>query len=173
MSPLAARVEALLFAAGEPVTLRHLAQCCQATEAEARAALAELARGLEGHGIELCAVAGGHQLRTRADYADAVAALLQPRRAQLSRPALETLAIIAFRQPITRAGVDELRGVHSESALATLLERGLVHEVGRAEAPGRPILYGTTHHFLEHFGLRSLSDLKAIDLLGQAEAEGA
>lgn len=170
MNPLAARLEALLFAAGDPLGVRQLAGLCQAGEADVRSALGELGQGLEGHGVELCSLAGGYQLRTRPDHAEAVALLLQPRRGQLSRPALETLAIVAFRQPITRAGIDELRGVHSESSLATLVERGLVQEAGRAETPGRPLLYATTRHFLEHFGLRSLTDLKTLDLLDEAGA---
>ncbi len=169
LTPLAARLEALLFAAAEPVGTGRLAQLCGATEAEVRAALGELAQALLGHGVELCTVAGGYRLLTRPEHAEAVAMLLQPRRLPLSQAALETLAVIAFRQPVTRAEVDELRGVHSESALATLLERGLIHETGRAEAPGRPILYGTTRRFLEHFGLRDLADLKAVDLFRHSE----
>jgi segregation and condensation protein B len=96
--------------------------------------------------------------------------LAAPRATALSRAALEVLAIVAFRQPVTRAAVDEFRGVHSEGGLATLMERGLVLEVGRADGPGRPILYGTSRRFLEQFGLRSLEDLAHLEAAGTAEA---
>jgi segregation and condensation protein B len=158
---VASRVEALLFAAAEPVGLARLAAVAGFPEALVRRALAELAAHLDadGHGITLAETAGGLQLLTRPEHGDAVAALAAPRQPPLSRAALEALAIVAFRQPVTRAAVDELRGVHSEGALSTLLERGLIAEAGRAEAPGRPILYATTRRFLEHFGLRSLEEL--------------
>ena len=170
MTSLAARVEALLFAAGEPCGASRLAQVCRVSEAEVEDALRELAAHLEsgGHGVELCAVAGGYQLLTRPEHAAEVAELLQRHRPSLSHAALETLAVIAFRQPITRAGIDELRGVSSDSPLATLLERGLVREAGRADAPGHPLLYATTRRFLEHFGLRDISELKTVDLLREA-----
>jgi segregation and condensation protein B len=162
---VAARLEAMLFAAAEPVPLARLAAAAGVTEAQARRALAELAAHLDahGHGVALAELAGGLQLLTRPEHAEAVASLAAPRQPPLSRAALETLAIVAFRQPVTRAAIEELRGVHSEGAIASLLERGLIAEGGRAEAPGRPILYVTTRRFLEHFGLRSLDELKALD----------
>lgn len=133
-------------------------------EAQARRGLAELAAHLDAHGhaVALVELGGGFQLLTRPEFGDAVAAFSSPRQPPLSRAALETLAIIAFRQPVTRAVIDELRGVHSEGAIATLLERGLIAEAGRAEAPGRPFLYVTTRRFLEHVGLRSLEELAAL-----------
>jgi segregation and condensation protein B len=163
MSPLAARIEALLFAAAEPVTAAALAGAAGVSEAEVSLALSELASHLdaEGHGFSLAALAGGYQLLTRASHAEAVTALLQRRRPPLSRAALETLAVIVFRQPVTRAEIDDLRGVRSEGALLTLVERGLVAEVGRDPGPGRPLRYGTTRRFLEYFGLRDLRDLEA------------
>lgn len=162
LGPVAALVEALLFAAAEPVGVGRLAAAAGMPEAQVRRALAELAAHLDadGHGVTLVEAGGGFQLLTRPQHAGAVAALAGPRHAPLSRAALETLAIVAFRQPVTRAAIDELRGVHSEGPLSTLLERGLICEAGRAEAPGRPILYATSRRFLEHFGLRSLDELR-------------
>ena len=164
LNPVAARLEAVLFAAAKPLGLRALAGHVGVAEAQARRALAELAAHLDahGHGTTLVEIGGGFQLLTRPEHADAVAALQSPRQSPLSRAALETLSIVAFRQPVTRAAIDELRGVHSEGAISTLLERGLIEEGGRADAPGRPYLYGTTRRFLEHFGLRALEDLAAL-----------
>jgi segregation and condensation protein B len=163
MSPLTARVEALLFAAAEPVAAAALAQAAGVSEAEVSLCLSELTSHLaeEQHGFALASVAGGYQLLTRPEHADAVTALLQRRRPPLSRAALETLAVIVFRQPVTRAEIDDLRGVRSEGALLTLVERGLVAEVGRDPGPGRPLRYGTTRRFLEYFGLHDLGDLEA------------
>lgn len=164
VGPGAAQLEALLFAASEPLTLPRLAAAVGLPEKQVRADLLELASHLDagGHGIALTEIAGGFQLLTRPEHAERIAALQAPRPAPLSKAALETLAIIAFRQPVTRAAVDELRGVHSEGALATLVDRGLVADAGRAEAPGRPFLYVTTRQFLEHCGLRSLEELASL-----------
>ncbi len=165
VGPVAARLEAVLFAAAEPLTLGRLAAVTGVPEAQARRALAELAAHLDahGHGVALSELAGGYQLLTRPEYAEAVADLTAPRQSPLSRAALETLAIVAFKQPVTRASIDEVRGVQSDGAIATLLERGLIGEGGRADAPGRPILFVTTRRFLEHFGLRSLDELTLVD----------
>lgn len=170
LGPLEARLEAVLFSAAEPVPLPRLAAACGAREAQVRQAIGQLRLHLDahGHGIALCELAGGFQLLTREEHVEAVTALAAPRAHPLSRAAMEVLAIIAFRQPITRAAVDELRGVHSDGALATLVERGLVTEQGRADGPGRPILYGTTRRFLEQFGLRSLDDLVELEARGEA-----
>lgn len=162
---LAAQLEAVLFTAAEPLTLGRLASVAGVPEAQVRRALAELAAHLDahGHGVALSELAGGFQLLTRPEHAAAVSDLAAPRHSPLSRAALETLAIVAFKQPVTRAAIDEVRGVQSEGAIATLLERGLIGEGGRAEAPGRPILYITTRRFLEYFGLRALEELSIID----------
>ena len=164
VGPVAAQLEALLFAAAEPLALPRLAAAVGLPEKQTRAGLLELAAHLDanGHGIALTEIAGGFQLLTRPEHAEVVAAMHAPRPAPLSKAALETLAIVAFRQPVTRAGVDELRGVHSEGALATLVDRGLVTEAGRADALGRPFLYVTTRQFLEHCGLRSLEELASL-----------
>ena len=165
LSQLAARLEAALFTSAESVALDRLVQICGTGSAQVRRALAELATHLDAHGhaTALVELAGGYQLLTRAEFADVLAGGGASRVPPLSRAAMETLAIVAFWQPVTRAAVDELRGVHSEGAIATLLERGLIAEAGRAEAPGRPYLYVTTKRFLEHFGLGSLDELAAAE----------
>ncbi len=164
IGPVAAQLEALLFVAAEPLPLPRLSAAVGLPERQVRTALVELAAHLEagGHGIALSEIAGGFQLLTRPEHAAVVAALQAPRSAPLSKAALETLAIVAFRQPVTRATIEELRGVQSEGALATLVDRGLVAEAGRADSPGRPFLYATTRQFLEHCGLRSLEELASL-----------
>ncbi|MBE3589694.1 MAG: SMC-Scp complex subunit ScpB [Firmicutes bacterium] len=161
MNPLLPRIEALLFAAEEPLSTARLAELCGAERGAVEAALRELdaALGDEARGIQLEAVAGGWRLVTKPEHADAVARLRGPAGAPLSAAALETLAIVLYQQPVTRAEIDALRGVHSESALHTLIERGFVREVGRKDAPGRPALYGTTRRVLTYFGIRDIRDL--------------
>lgn len=113
-------------------------------------------------GIELVEIAGGYQFRTKPMWAEWVSRLKKPKAVKLSQAALETLAIIAYRQPIIRPAIEEIRGVDSGSVLHTLLEKGLVRMVGRKDLPGRPIVYGTTRTFLELFSLNSLSDLPTL-----------
>ncbi len=168
-------VEALLFSAPGPLTAHQIEQALSAAAeyAEDPAAIAvndetigqtlrDLAEHYEtgGHAFQLIEGAGGWQLTSRAEYALWIRQLypeLRPNR--LSPPALETLAIIAYRQPITKADIEAIRGVNVEGVLQKLLDAGLSKIAGRAEIPGRPLLYETTHHFLEHFGLKSLDDL--------------
>lgn len=154
-------IEALLFAAREPVPLKRLAEISEAGEEEVRAALAALREhlGEDGHGVEIAEVAGGYRLFTKRRFAGFVEALLQPGRSRLSPAALETLAVIAYRQPITRLEVERIRGVQCDHAIRTLLDRELIRVTGRGDGPGRPMLFGTTAAFLEHFGLRDLSEL--------------
>lgn len=161
---LVAALEAILFAAPEPLAPDQLAQVLGVEAPLVQAALRRLAEHYDGggHGIELQRVGGGYRLVTRPRFAPYVARLNRPRRVVLSHAALETLAIVAYRQPVTRAEIEALRGVGSESPLATLLEHGLVQEVGRKEAPGRPILYGTTRRFLEYLGLNDLAELPPL-----------
>jgi segregation and condensation protein B len=161
---LRAVLECLLFVASEPVTPRQVAQVLSLEEAEAGQALEELRRQFtNGGGLQVVRVAGGYQMCTRPEYADAVARFLQPAAQRLSRQALEALAIIAYRQPITQPEIDAIRGVHSGGVLKTLLERGLIEESGRKETVGRPILYATTEEFLKHFGLDDLSALPLLE----------
>ncbi len=164
LGPMAAMVEAILFSAPGPVPVGRLAKALRTTVPLASQAVAELGAHLamHGHAFAVTEIAEGLQLLTLPEFEAAIAEVVESRPAPLSRAALETLAIIALRQPITRAAIEEMRGVQSEGALTTLIERGLVAELGRAEAPGRPFLYGTTARFLEHFGLRSLGQLQGI-----------
>jgi segregation and condensation protein B len=165
-------LEAALFSASEPLGTEELGRLAPERSAEEIiAALEELRTHLrsEGHGVELVDVGGGYQLLTRPEFADAIAEariVLRPRR--LSRAALETLAVIAYRQPVSRAEIEEIRGVSAEGVLRLLAERELIDVVGRADGIGRPLLYGTTPRFLEHIGLRDLTELPRLEELAVA-----
>ena len=155
-------VEALLFASDSPLTLTVLAETLQTDPMDVAEAIEAVKLHLERseRGVQLTEMAGGYLLTTREEHAPWVRALLRgKRKARLSRAALETLAIVAYKQPVTRPEIEEIRGVDSGSALATLLERDLVTIRGRAEVVGRPLLYGTAEEFLTYFGLRDLSEL--------------
>ncbi len=164
LTPARARaaVEALIFASPEPVKAENMARILGLDEETVRFLAADLEQALDerGSGMRLRQTAGGYELVTRPEFAWAVGGLLdrQPS-GPLSPAALEVLAVIAYRQPVTRAEIESIRGVRSDSALETLEERGFIHAVGRKDAPGRPLLFGTTPAFLRHFGLRSLVDL--------------
>jgi segregation and condensation protein B len=172
MTPLAQLLEAALFASGAPVPFGILAALdSDVTADEITEALTELRdRYNEGaHGVELVEIAGGWQILTRPEYTAAIErAQLASRPHRMSAAALETLALIAYRQPITRADIEEIRGVSAGSILKSLLERGLVDVLGKADALGRPLLYGTTSTFLEHFSLRHLGELPRADELAVA-----
>lgn len=162
---LEASLEALLFVAPGTVTSSQLAEALQRKPEEIDAALQCLAKTYDaGRGIRLQSFGGRHQLTTAPELAPLIEKFLGlEATARLSRAALEALAIIAYRQPITRPGIDAIRGVNSDGVLKNLLIKGLVQEVGRAEGPGRPILYGVTSEFLQHFGLSSLKELPVFD----------
>jgi segregation and condensation protein B len=172
VSPLAKLLEAALFASGGPIPTDELAALDEdASAAAVAAALDEIREhyDVEGHGVELVEIAGGWQILTRAEYTEAIErAQLAARPQRLSGAALETLAIIAYRQPISRADIEEIRGVAIGGVLKSLHERGLIDVVGRAEGLGRPLLYGTTPLFLEHFALRHLEELPRADELAIA-----
>ena len=163
MTPLAQLIEAALFAAARPVTAEELQTLDpDATAADVRTALDQLKEhyDFEGHAIELVEIAGGYQLLTRPAFAAAVErAQLGLRQPRLTQAALETLSVISYRQPVGRAEIEEIRGVSAGGVLRTLQERGLIEVVGRSEALGRPLLYGTTNQFLEMLGLRDLGEL--------------
>ncbi len=166
---LPALLESLLFAAATPVPVARLVETLEGpSRAEVLAALQALAARYEreGRGIRLLQVAGGWQLRTPAEHGAWVRRLLRERPARLTRPMLETLAIVAYRQPCTRIEIEAVRGVDADAVLSTLLERRLVRIVGRKEAPGRPLLYATTRDFLEVFGLPDLNALPPLRDLG-------
>ena len=159
---LANRIEALVLASDEPLTMARLRSLLgeDTPSSDIRAAISELEAHYAERGIRLVQVAGGWQLRTAPEYAAIVHQLWQTRPPKLSRSMLETLAIIAYRQPTTRAEIEQLRGLKvSSGILAGLQERGWIKVVGRKEVPGRPHLYGTGRQFLSDFGLSSLRDL--------------
>ena len=172
MTSLAKLLEAALFASGRPIATEELAALDPAASPAAIAAALEEIRehyDVEGHGVELVEIGGGWQILTRAEYTEAIErAQLAARPARLSAAALETLAIIAYRQPISRADIEEIRGVNIGGVLKSLHERGLIDVVGRGEGLGRPLLYGTTPVFLEHFALRHLDELPRADELAIA-----
>jgi segregation and condensation protein B len=162
-------VEALLFASDAPLGAPDIARIDERLDEDTvEAVIQELRSEYEEteRAFQIYEVAGGYQLLTRPDFATYLERYeTVPQPAKLSAPALETLAIISYRQPIGRGEVEEIRGVGSSSALKTLLDRGLVEVVGRGEGLGRPLLYGTSTRFLEHFGFRSLEDLPRPDEL--------
>ena len=166
MLPLARRLEAILFISPRPVAADRLAQACSCEDADLAAALdalrAEYATG--EHGIELREVAGGFTLAIAADCADDVRRFTGAEKPDELTPALlETLAVVAYLEPVTRAEIAEVRGVSSEYALGALEERGLVEQQGRADTPGAPVLYGTGDRFLKLFGLSSRDDLPPLE----------
>jgi segregation and condensation protein B len=159
---LVAALECLFFLAEEPLPEEELARMLEATPAQTQELIAELSRGYVGRGLQLIQVAGGWKLCTRPEYAPFICRMHEPTRVRLSRAALETLAIIAYRQPITRPEIEAIRGVNVDGVISTLMNYTLIEEKGRKEAPGRPMLYGTTTDFLSHFGLNSIADLPAL-----------
>lgn len=168
---LAHIIESVLFAAATPVSLRRLVEILDGpTAKEVQAALARLAQHYAPgqRGIQLREVAGGYQLRTARENAEWVRAVFRDKPARLGRAALETLAIVAYKQPATRAEIEAIRGVDVDGVLSTLLGRRLIKISGRKEAVGRPLLYGTTPEFLEAFGLKDLHELPSLKELGPA-----
>ena len=162
MTELAKIIEAILFVSGEPVQLGAVARALEVTELEVSAAADELASDYDYNRRGICLKRfGSHiQLSTRPDYAPQIEKLLQPIQKQsLSQAALETLAVVAYKQPVTRLDLEAVRGVKCDYSVQSLMNKGLIEEVGRKETLGRPILYGTTDAFLSHFGLTSLEDL--------------
>ena len=172
-------VESLLFVADGPLTLQRLGEVLDGSARdEIRSVLEEIQAELdnERRGVRLVEIAGGYQLRTPKVNADWVKKLLGGRPPRMSRATLETLAIIAYRQPITRAEIEAIRGVDVDGVVGTLLERSLIRAVARKDVPGRPFLYGTTPEFLQLFNLKDLSHLPTLKemeeiTLPQAEEE--
>lgn len=164
---LLSQIEALLFVAGdEGMTAKQLAQYIEVEVMDIEAGLSELQsqyNEVEMRGITLKELAGTYQLTTKPEVADTLKKLIEnPTNQVLTGASLEVLAIIAYKQPITRAEVEDLRGVKSERPIATLVSRALVQEVGRAEGTGRAILYGTTKEFLNYFGLKNIKELPPL-----------
>lgn len=166
-------LEALLFVTGGPVTVAHLAEALEVQNKDVEQGLENLAEIYRNRGSLSLQWHGGRvQLTTAPEIAPLIERFIGVEMTtRLSRAALEALAIIAYRQPITRPGVDSIRGVSSDGVLRSLLNKGLVEELGRSETPGRPILYGTTPEFLQHFGLSSLDELPPFQLPEEENAE--
>ncbi|HSK66201.1 MAG TPA: SMC-Scp complex subunit ScpB [Anaerolineales bacterium] len=161
--PLSVQVEAMLFVAAEPVTPAQLAAALDVAISVVERGLNELDASLAGRGVRLQRHAGRVQLTTAPELAELIERFLGlEATSHLSRAALETLAIIAYQQPVTRPQIDSIRGVNSDSMMKSLLNKGLILESGRADGPGRPILYSTTPEFLQHFGLSSILEMPPL-----------
>lgn len=163
MTPLAQLIEAALFAANRPITVEELQTLDpEAALADVRTALDELREhyDFDGHAVEVLELAGGYQILTRRAFAEAIErAQIAVRTPRLTAAGMETLAVIAYRQPVGRAEIEEIRGVSAGGVLRSLQERGLIEVVGRSEGMGRPLLYGTTPLLLELLGLRDIGEL--------------
>jgi len=161
--PLAVKLEALLFVAGEPVATAQLAAALDVAPSVVERGLNELDASLSSRGLRLQRHAGRVQLTTAPQLAELIEHFLGlEATSHLSRAALETLAIIAYQQPVTRPQIDSIRGVNSDSMMKSLLHKNLILESGRADGPGRPILYSTTPEFLQHFGLNSILEMPPL-----------
>ena len=165
-------IEAMLFVSGEPLSLKELALHLEASPKYLEEVLEELIEDYqeEDRGIKLIRINGDYQLVTKNEYSDYIQKLLKKNKRQsLSQASLESLAIVAYKQPITRIDIDEIRGVKSDSAISRLMDKELIKEVGRLEVPGRPILYCTTEEFLRQFGVHDLKELPSLDLFSIEE----
>ncbi len=170
-------LEAYLFVATEPVQPAEIARSLQVNPAAVEEALEDMVNAYSrriNSGLHIVRIAGGYQMATRPGLASGIGRLLAApnQKARLSKPALETLAIIAYQQPVTQAEIEAVRGVSADGVLKTLAERQLVAETGRKEVAGRPILYGTTPDFLHYFGLHSLDDLPPLEDIVLEGSEG-
>ncbi|MDD2391219.1 MAG: SMC-Scp complex subunit ScpB [Desulfobacterales bacterium] len=173
MTDLKHIIEALLFVADSPLSISRLKQIVTLAEADdIQNALDALCGEYDTRkgGFHLCQVAGGYQLRTRPEYAKWIAGLIQPHAPRLSKPALETLSIIAYRQPVIRSDIEFIRGVDCGSILRMLLEKNLIRILGRKDIPGRPLIYATTKKFLEVFDLKDLKDLPTPEEIEEMSA---
>jgi segregation and condensation protein B len=174
-SELKAIVENILLAADEPVTVEDVVGTLEngTDKAVIRATLEELSAEYRTRNLQVEEVAGGFQLRTRQEYTEWVRKYLKlDKTAKLSQPGLDTLAIIAYKQPLTRQEVEDIRGVDSSGVIKTLLEKKIIGPAGRKKVPGRPIMYRTTRKFLEYFGLKDLNDLPTLEDFKEEVLEG-
>ena len=170
---MAAKLESLLFVASEPVPMAQLGVALGLTTAKIEKVLKELADTLATRGLRIQTHRGRVLLTTAPELAPLIEEFLHlDATSRLSSAALEALSIIAYQQPVTRPQVDAIRGVNSDGVMRSLLSKGLIQESGRAEGPGRPILYSSTPDFLQHFGLASLSDLPTLDISDLVEENG-
>lgn len=173
---LISAIESLLFVTGDPLAIRDIAkilECDVYYISEIMKEMVEKYDRDQERGIKLITLNGLYQFVTKTSNSEYVQKLLKKNvRQSLSQASLESLSIIAYKQPITRVEIDEIRGVKSESAIQKLIEKGLIEETGRLEVPGRPILFGTTDEFLRHFALGDLKELPSIELFNSDEDEG-
>lgn len=157
-------IEALLFVASEPLSIKQICKLTGAADIEVAATLQKIESDFAERGIVLREIAGGYRFASAPMARELVEAYLLPPKANLSTPALETVAIIAYLQPVTKSEIEAIRGVSAESVVSTLLDRKLIDEAGRKDVVGRPMQYKTSSDFLESFGLRSLADLPQMEL---------
>ena len=160
-------IEAVLFASGNALSVDRISEIVEVDKNTVRSIIHRMMDyyNYERRGLQIIQLDDCYQLCTRPEYFEYIKKLVQPKQQQgLSKAAMEVLSIIAYNQPITKSSIDYIRGVNSDAALARLLERGLVEEKGRLDAPGKPFLYGTTQEFLRCFGLRSLEDLPILNM---------
>jgi len=164
LNALKKNIEALLFATRKPLSLSELSLLLESNSSEIEKVICELRVEYESRGIKIFEISGGFIMGTDHSCGEYVDRLFNIKvETTLSPQSMETLAIIAYKQPVTKAEIEKIRGLYSDGTVATLLDRGLVEEKGRADSLGRPILYGTTEEFLKHFGLKDVSDLPIID----------
>lgn len=175
-SNIKSAIESMLFVSGEPLSLKDLSNNLEVKDKVVEEIIKEMMTEYEdqSRGIRLISINGAYQLVTKSENSDFVQKLLKKnKRHSLSQASIESLAIIAYKQPITRIDIDEIRGVKSESAIQKLVEKGLIQDIGRLEVPGRPILYGTTDEFLRQFGLETLKELPSLDLYNDEESKNS
>jgi len=173
-STLKKLLEALLFVTDKPITVAQMKDVCSATNDAIKKALEGLRKDCESQdrGVQLKTIAGGYQFVTDTALAEDVKRFFRMReKRRVSQASLETLSIVAYRQPVTRAEIEFIRGVNVDGALKTLLEKGLIRITGRKEVAGRPILYGTTSDFLDHFGLENIKDLPKLAEFSEKDIE--
>lgn len=178
MTPLMLKglIESLLFVSDSPLSLDRLSTLLDEFDRDKIRAALEAVAGdcnLEGRGVELVTVAGGYQLRSRPEYADYIRRLKRVKPVRFSPSSLETLAIIAYRQPVTRAEVEYLRGVDSGGVLKSLLDKKLIRILGKKDIPGKPLIYGTTKEFMETFNLKDLASLPTLREIQELAAAGS
>lgn len=165
-------LEGVLFAAGDAVEIERLADIVDVDKRSLKEILKQMMDeyNFERRGIHIIQLEDSYQMCTRGEFHDYIAMLAEPRRKQnLSNAAIEVLAIVAYKQPVTRSTIENIRGVNCDYVVNRLVERGLIEEVGRLDAPGRPLLFGTTQEFLRCFGVASIKDLPEYDDFGQTE----
>jgi|YelNatPaOPRAMG01_1025707.scaffolds.fasta_scaffold29462_4 segregation and condensation protein B len=168
---LKSAIECMLFVSPEPLPAAQMAAALETEESAIEKAVEELIEDLSDRGLQIVRVAGGYQMCTKPEFSSVCQRIMIRQNQKLSRAALETLAVIAYRQPVTQPEIEAIRGVNVSGVIKTLMDKGLIHEVGRKQTPGRPILYGTTPQFLEYMGLEDLSQLPDIDTLATNETE--